>query len=66
MPQYLLNQFAEGIARGEMRAALLCGGDIELAAGELGGAAFCVVLPLARREEAKEPEAEPTWAHRES
>jgi acetyl-CoA C-acetyltransferase len=27
MPQYLLNQFAEGIARGEMRAALLCGGE---------------------------------------
>ena len=26
MPQYLLNQFAESIARGEMRAALLCGG----------------------------------------
>ena len=27
MPQYLLNQFAEGITRGEMRAALLCGGE---------------------------------------
>lgn len=27
MPQYLLNQFAESIARGEMRAALLCGGE---------------------------------------
>ena len=27
MPQYLLNQFAEEIARGEMRAALLCGGE---------------------------------------
>jgi acetyl-CoA C-acetyltransferase len=27
MPQFLLNQFAEGIARGEMRAALLCGGE---------------------------------------
>ena len=27
MPQYLLNLFAEQIARGEMRAALLCGGE---------------------------------------
>ncbi len=27
MPQVLLNQFAESIARGEMRAALLCGGE---------------------------------------
>ncbi len=27
MPQYQLNQFAESIARGEMRAALLCGGE---------------------------------------
>jgi len=27
MPQCLLNQFAEEIARGEMRAALLCGGE---------------------------------------
>jgi acetyl-CoA C-acetyltransferase len=27
MPQYLLNQFAEAIACGEMRAALLCGGE---------------------------------------
>nr|MCU0922872.1 acetyl-CoA acetyltransferase [Burkholderiaceae bacterium] len=27
MPQYLLNEFAESIARGEMRAALLCGGE---------------------------------------
>ena len=27
MPQLLLNQFAESIARGEMRAALLCGGE---------------------------------------
>jgi acetyl-CoA C-acetyltransferase len=27
MPQYLLNQFAEQVARGEMRAALLCGGE---------------------------------------
>ena len=27
MPQVLLNQFAESISRGEMRAALLCGGE---------------------------------------
>jgi len=27
MPQYLLNRFAEDIARGEMRAVLLCGGE---------------------------------------
>jgi acetyl-CoA C-acetyltransferase len=27
MPQYLLNQFAESIARGEMNAVLLCGGE---------------------------------------
>ncbi len=27
MPQFLVNQFAESIARGEMRAALLCGGE---------------------------------------
>ena len=27
MPQYLVNQFAESIARGEMRAALLAGGE---------------------------------------
>ena len=27
MPQYLLNLFAEQISRGEMRAALLCGGE---------------------------------------
>ena len=27
MPQYLLNLFAEAIARGELRAALLCGGE---------------------------------------
>jgi acetyl-CoA C-acetyltransferase len=27
MPQYLVNQFAEEIANGEMRAALLCGGE---------------------------------------
>jgi acetyl-CoA C-acetyltransferase len=27
MPQYLVNRFAESIARGEMRAALLCGGE---------------------------------------
>jgi acetyl-CoA C-acetyltransferase len=27
MPQFLLNQFAESLARGEMKAALLCGGE---------------------------------------
>jgi acetyl-CoA C-acetyltransferase len=27
MPQYLVNQFAEALARGEMRAALICGGE---------------------------------------
>lgn len=27
MPQYLVNRFAESISRGEMRAALLCGGE---------------------------------------
>ena len=27
MPQFLVNQFAESIARGEVRAALLCGGE---------------------------------------
>lgn len=27
MPQYLVNLFAESIARGEMRAALVCGGE---------------------------------------
>jgi len=27
MPQYLLNQFSESIARGEMNAVLLCGGE---------------------------------------
>ena len=27
MPQYLVNKFAESISRGEMRGALLCGGE---------------------------------------
>jgi len=27
MPQYLVNQFAEAIARGEMKAAMVCGGE---------------------------------------
>lgn len=27
MPQYLVNKFAEAITRGEMRAALICGGE---------------------------------------
>ena len=27
MPQYLVNQFAEAISRGEMRAAMICGGE---------------------------------------
>jgi signal transduction histidine kinase len=47
------------------KSALLSGGDIELIDGELGGAAFCVTMPLVKREW-KEPEVETTWAHRES